>query len=191
MFPCCTVTNAIMHISNWNTNHVQTIFLIGKIISYLRSDKYWLNSPVWLETRYIVAFSSICRVRLSGWEVQGYRWNEKLFWKLWLHQNKVTLYYLLTQRFAITLLFLNHSEWLRRQLCRSCISNPLQIETDNEKFENTSHIFCRNFLDDAELQKVKEVLEYNQEITKHSYGVSSVQNSTARLHMHTIIKWRI
>lgn len=74
------------------------------------------------------------------------------------------------------------------QLCRSCISNPLQIETDNEKFENTSHIFCRNFLDDAELQKVKEVLEHNQEITKHSYGVSSVQNSTARLHMHTIIK---
>lgn len=72
------------------------------------------------------------------------------------------------------------------QLCRSCISNPLQIETDNEKFENTSHIFCRNFLDDAELQKVKEVLEYNQEITKHSYGVSSVRNSTARLHMHTI-----
>lgn len=180
-----------MHISNWNTNHVQTIFLIGKIISYLISDTCWLNSPVWLETRYIVAFSSICRVRLSGWEVQGYRWNEKLFWKLWLHQNKVTLYYLLTQRFAITLPFLNHSEWLRRQLCRSCISNPLQIQTDNEKFENTSHIFCRNFLDDAELQKVKEVLEHNQEITKHSYGVSSVQNSTARLHMHTIIKWRI
>ena len=33
--------------------------------------------------------------------------------------------------------------------------------------------FYRNLLGAAELKKVKEVLEENQEITKHSYGVSS------------------
>lgn len=36
------------------------------------------------------------------------------------------------------------------------------------------YVFCRKLLDGAELMKVKEVLEENQEITKHSYGVSSV-----------------
>eukprot|EP00105_Crassostrea_gigas_P030683 XP_011453091.1 PREDICTED: uncharacterized protein LOC105346281 [Crassostrea gigas] len=45
--------------------------------------------------------------------------------------------------------------------------------TDEMKnyFENYGYIKIRNFLDDAELQKVKEVLEHNQEITKHSYGI--------------------
>lgn len=142
-----------------------------------------MNSLVWLEIRYIMLFSSISRVRLSGWEVQGYRWNEKWFWKVCLHQNQVALYYLLKQRFVITWPFLTiKSDYTGNHAIHTFRVLYLRLIIKNLK---THHIFCRNFLDDAELQKVKEVLEHNQEITKHSYGVGSVRNSPARMYMLT------
>ena len=47
-------------------------------------------------------------------------------------------------------------------------------QSKSKNWENAwIYWFYRNLLGASELKKVKEVLEENQEITKHSYGVSA------------------
>lgn len=50
-----------------------------------------------------------------------------------------------------------------------------------EDFENYGYIMIRKLLDESELKKVKEVLEENKEITKHSYGISDGTGRECRM----------